>query len=127
MNVPGVMAILVAPVVAQLSVLLVPEFMLVGFAVKEVIVGTEPFPGDELVPVDELDEPQPASPRQANRMRTSAQRSSLEELTPPELSLYMQNEFVESMRDPLVAVGYQSGNRRLLSPVRSSWSCRSEL
>ncbi len=43
-NVPGVMAMLVAPVAAQLSVLLVPELMLVGFAVKEVIVGTEPFP-----------------------------------------------------------------------------------
>ncbi|MGA2458584.1 MAG: hypothetical protein ABSF85_13525 [Terriglobales bacterium] len=38
-NVPGVMPILVAPVVAQLSVLLEPEVMLVGLAVKELIVG----------------------------------------------------------------------------------------
>jgi hypothetical protein len=38
-NVPGVMAMLVAPVVAQLSVLLAPELMLVGFAVKDVIAG----------------------------------------------------------------------------------------
>jgi flagellar biosynthesis protein FliR len=38
-NVPGVMAILVAPVVAQLSVLLEPEVILVGLAVKESIVG----------------------------------------------------------------------------------------
>ncbi len=38
-NVPGVMARLVAPVVTQLSVLLEPEFMLAGFAVNEVIVG----------------------------------------------------------------------------------------
>jgi hypothetical protein len=38
-NVPGVMAILVAPVVAQLSVLLEPELMLVGLAVKELMVG----------------------------------------------------------------------------------------
>jgi hypothetical protein len=38
-NVPGVMAILVAPVVAQVSVLLEPEAMLVGLAVKELIVG----------------------------------------------------------------------------------------
>ena len=38
-NVPGVMAILVAPVVTQLSVLLEPELMLVGLAVKELIVG----------------------------------------------------------------------------------------
>ena len=39
MKVPGVMAILVAPVVAQLSVLLDPEVMLVGFALKELITG----------------------------------------------------------------------------------------
>ncbi len=39
MNVPGVMARLVAPVVAQLKVLLEPEVMLVGLAVKELMVG----------------------------------------------------------------------------------------
>ena len=78
-NVPGVMAILVAPAAAQLSVLLVPEFMLVGTAVKEVIVGAESFPEGEL---DEVGEPQPASPTQPNRTRTSAQRSGLEELSP---------------------------------------------
>jgi len=38
-NVPGVMARLVAPVVAQLNVLLEPEVMLVGLAVKELIAG----------------------------------------------------------------------------------------
>ena len=38
-NVPGVMAILVAAVVAQLSVLLEPEIILVGRAVKELMVG----------------------------------------------------------------------------------------
>ena len=38
-NVPGVMARLVAPVVAQLSVLLEPEVILVGLAVKELIIG----------------------------------------------------------------------------------------
>lgn len=38
-NEPGVMATLVAPVVAQLSVLLEPELMLVGLAVNEVITG----------------------------------------------------------------------------------------
>jgi hypothetical protein len=37
--VPGVMAILVAPVVAQLNVLLEPEVIPVGLAVKELIVG----------------------------------------------------------------------------------------
>ncbi len=38
-NDPGVMARLVAPVVAQLSVLLEPEVMLVGLAVNELITG----------------------------------------------------------------------------------------
>ena len=38
-NVPGVMAMLVAPVVAQLNVLLEPEEMLVGLAAKELTVG----------------------------------------------------------------------------------------
>jgi len=38
-NVPGAMAILAAPIVAQLSVLLEPEVMLMGLAVKELIVG----------------------------------------------------------------------------------------
>jgi hypothetical protein len=86
-NVPGEMAILVAPSAAQLSVLLVPEFMLVGSAVKEVIAGPEPFPGGE---IDEL-EPQPTSPTQAKRiiMRTSAQRSCPEELSPMELRLFL--------------------------------------
>jgi hypothetical protein len=47
-KVPGVMAILVAPLVSQLSVLPAPEFMLAGAAVKEVIAGAEPAPEDEL-------------------------------------------------------------------------------
>jgi hypothetical protein len=75
-NVPGVMAILVAPADVQLSALLVLELMLVGFAVKEVIVGTEPVPEAEL---DEL-VPQPTSPTQTARIRTNSQRSSPEEL-----------------------------------------------
>jgi len=39
-NVPGVIAILLAPVVAQLSVLVAPEVTLVGLAVNELIVGS---------------------------------------------------------------------------------------
>jgi hypothetical protein len=66
-NVPGVMARLVAPAATQLSVLLELEVILAGLAVKEVIVGMEPFS------VGELEEPQPVSPTQANRMRASAQ------------------------------------------------------
>ena len=37
---PGVMAILVVPVVAQLSILLEPELILVGLAVNELMVGS---------------------------------------------------------------------------------------
>jgi hypothetical protein len=42
-NVPGVMAMLVDPEVAQLTVLLEPELMVVGFAENELIDGDEPF------------------------------------------------------------------------------------
>jgi hypothetical protein len=100
-NVPGVMAILVAPAAAQLSVLLVPEFMLVGFATKELTVGTEPFPEDEF---DELAEAQPARPTQTNRVRTSAQRSSAEKLSPREMSLFPQIQLGESIRHPFVVI-----------------------
>jgi hypothetical protein len=46
---PGVMAMLAAPVVTQLRVLLEPELMVVGLAVKEVMVGS--VPADEVVTV----------------------------------------------------------------------------
>ena len=38
-NVPGVMAILVAPVVAQISVLLDPDAMVASLALKELMTG----------------------------------------------------------------------------------------
>jgi hypothetical protein len=50
-NVPGVMAILAAPEVAQFSELLEPELMLAGLAVKELIVGL-PAPLTVTVTVD---------------------------------------------------------------------------
>ena len=91
-NVPGVMATLVAPVAAQLSVLLAPEFMLVGFAEKELIVGAEPFPEDELVP-------QPTSPTQTARMRSTAERCSLEEsFSHPEICVFPQLPFGAEVR-----------------------------
>jgi hypothetical protein len=87
-NVPGVMLTLVAPAVAQFSALLVPEFMLAGVAVKDVMVGAEPFP-----PVEGLDEVpgvQLDRPKQAIRVRTSAHRSSPEELSPVKPGLFPQ-------------------------------------
>jgi ABC-type uncharacterized transport system permease subunit len=68
MNVPGVMAMLVAPVVTQLSVLLEPEAMLAGLAVNKLIVGAEPVAGEEMF------EPQPASSIPASRKSATAER-----------------------------------------------------
>lgn len=105
-NVPGVMAMLVAPLVAQLRLLLVPEFMFVGFAVKDVTVGAEPVTGvglDLLVAV-----PQLVRPMQPSRRRTIAQRPSPRELRPGEVSLLLQRELGESMRNPSVAVAHTS-------------------
>jgi hypothetical protein len=65
-NVPGVMLMLVAPVTAQLSVLLAPELIFAGFAAKKVIVSREEFPPEELEAP-----PQPASPTQADRSSIS--------------------------------------------------------
>jgi hypothetical protein len=75
------MAILVAPVTVQLSVLLVPELMLVGSAVKEEIVGAAIVPEAELGEVVEL---QAVSPAQVSTTRTRARRSSFKEYGPVE-------------------------------------------
>lgn len=99
-NVPGVMATVVASVAAQLSVLLAPESMVVGFAVKELTVGAEPFPEGEL-------EPQPTKATPANRtmpITTRARKPVLGSLSSKERSLSAQTEVVESM-NALVAVG----------------------
>lgn len=82
-KVPGVMAMLVAPVAAQLSVLLAPELMVVGLAANEVMVGAEPLPAEFEVA------PQPGSPRQANRIRTSAQRFTRKELSAIERTTFL--------------------------------------
>jgi hypothetical protein len=95
-NVPGAMAMLVAPDADQLRVLLVPEFMLAGSAVKKAIEGVEPLPEDAL---DEVDAPQPASPAQAKRMSSSGQRASPEELSSCDLRS-LRTELVESMGKP---------------------------
>jgi hypothetical protein len=102
-NVPGVMAMLVAPLVDQLRVLLEPEFvfsgtaafMLPGEAANELIVGIEPFPGEAIGEIDEL---QPASKAQANRMRKYALRFSLKDLISEDLDLLMQEELVEPIK-----------------------------
>jgi hypothetical protein len=66
-NVPGVMAIVEAPLVDQASMLLAPELIPEGLAVKEAIAGIVPLSGAG------LDEPQPEKPAHTNRMRAAAQ------------------------------------------------------
>lgn len=66
-NVPGVMAIVVAPFVSQIRVVLSPGSMPAGLAVKEVMAGIVPLSDDE------LDEPQPGNPAKHNRTTTRAQ------------------------------------------------------
>lgn len=66
-NVPGVITRLVAPVVVQLNVLLAPEFMPVGSAAKELIVGID----CEVFPPEEGDDPQARRPAQASRTAAS--------------------------------------------------------
>ena len=77
LNAPGEIEIDVAPLVAQLRVLLVPELMLAGFAVKDVIVGAAPVPGDGFA---EIFPPQLVRPIQASRRTSRAQRFSPEDL-----------------------------------------------
>lgn len=54
MKPPGAMERLVAPTVTQLNVLLAPDVMFVGLAVKELIAGL-PAPFTETVSIDVLD------------------------------------------------------------------------
>ena len=60
-NVPGVMAMLVAPLVAQLNVLLPPGLMLAGVAPKDVIEGAAVVPEPEFDEPDELVELEPGA------------------------------------------------------------------
>jgi hypothetical protein len=72
LKLPGEIEIAVAPLVAQLRVAFAPEFMLVGFAAKEVTEGTEPEFDGEFGVLVVL--PQPARPTQTSKRSTSAQR-----------------------------------------------------
>jgi hypothetical protein len=119
-NVPGVMAILVAPLVVQLSVLLEPEFRLSGPAVNELIVGADPFPG---AGIDGFVDPQPASMAQANRMRTCALRSSPKDLISGELGLLLQVELVKPIEVTLQLWNSASNrNFKLALPVANHYT-----
>ncbi|HLY40632.1 MAG TPA: hypothetical protein VKR52_05430 [Terracidiphilus sp.] len=64
-NVPGVIVMLVAPEVDQLSVLLAPALMLAGLAAKDVIVGAGVC---EVVGVEDPPQPARTPPRRTSRM-----------------------------------------------------------
>ena len=112
-NVPGVMAMLVAPLVTQLSVLLEPELMLSGSAVNEVMVGAEPFPWDG---IDGVVEPQPASNAKTNRMRMLALRSRPKDLSSGELGLLLQEDLIEPIKVSL-QLGELSFQPECLFPI----------
>lgn len=88
---------MVASLAVQLSVLFSAECMLVGFAVKDAIEGTEPVPESEsgafVTPA------QLVRPTQAKRMRTTALRLDPERLYSSELRLLLQRELAESKHD----------------------------
>lgn len=88
-----------APDADQLSVLLVPELMLIGSAVNDEIIGTAPVPAGE---PDEVVEPQPASPAHARRtkVRSGTRRCLPEKFGPGKARRFPQNEFVEAIRNP---------------------------
>jgi len=92
--VPGVMAIVAAPLVAQLRVLLAPELIPVGLAANELIAGFAP--GSD----DMLDEPQPGNPAETDRTRIRPKRLSLEKSPEQCLRLFLPYEFVTSMPAP---------------------------
>lgn len=93
-NVPGVIARLVAPPADQLRVLLAPEFMFVGFAVKLVIAGGEPGPGEEL---EGATVPQPIRLAEASKSKTS---KCTYDLRPPRLTCLLARHLQRSMRPP---------------------------
>ena len=101
MSVPGVIAMRVAPLVAQLSVLLDPELMLAGVALKDRTEGAEPVPGRVVVASGLLVEPpQLVRAIQASKPRAIAQRSSAEQLR-AELASRLAKETGEPKCDPL--------------------------
>jgi hypothetical protein len=72
------MEMFVAPVTDQLSVLLAPEMIVVGLAVKELTTGAEPVAEDE---PEGIVEPQPSAPMQVGMTKTSEHRSSARRIT----------------------------------------------
>jgi hypothetical protein len=98
LNPPGEIEIVVAPLAAQLSVLLAPELMLAGLAPKDVIVGADPFPW--FVLVEPVVPAQPAMPAQATRATASGKTTQPEEMPLRGPTPLLPKDLGPSMRIP---------------------------
>jgi hypothetical protein len=102
--VPGVTAMLVAPVVTQLSILLEPDLMLAGLAEKDVTAGAERVCG---VVADGsgllVEPPQPVSSADTSRPRATARRPSP---VRTELTIRLPAEVGERKRNPSVVTPF---------------------
>jgi hypothetical protein len=96
LNPPGEIEIVVAPLAAQLNVLLAPELMLAGLAPKDVIVGADPFPC--LAFVEPVVPAQPAKPTQAPRASANAKPTHPEEVPLRESAFLFPKDLETSMR-----------------------------
>ena len=99
-KVPGVMAMLVAPETDQLSLLLDPEAMLAGFAMKEAICGAVPCGAGVLW---EVAAAQPARAAQQMSVESSAQTPNPGKPRLQKPDLLMRIGFGECMAAPSVA------------------------
>jgi hypothetical protein len=100
LNASGEIEIVVAPLVAQLSVVLVPELMVAGFAVNDAIDGREPLLGGVLTEV--AVPAQPLKPKQASKITTSAWKSKREEWRSRKPRFVTQNRLGIANLNPFV-------------------------
>ena len=97
-NPPGEIEIVVAPLAAQLSVLLAPELVLAGLAPKDAIVGADPFPW--FVLVEPAVPAQPARPTQAARASANANPTHSQEMPLRGPTPLLPKDLGPSMRIP---------------------------
>jgi hypothetical protein len=114
-KVPGVMAIVVAPLVAQLSMALVPEFMVAGLAPNDEMAGTEPcgcFP--ELLTLAQPLRPIEARRRKENPNRFNQPRRTLRESAPcrPKSAPQKSAECIRDLLLALVAIARKCNDLR---------------
>ena len=100
LKLPGAIETAVAPFVVQFNVLLAPELMVLGFGVKDAIVGADAVPGFWFMGLAALPPPQPARPAKPSNTKAMAKRSSPEHSRHREPKLPPQTALDEPMRVP---------------------------